>query len=86
MAVEGHIARGDTIAGYEVEELVGRGGMGEIYRARDPRLERRVGLATAGEVRLYPTLERDEAELVEPRGRRTQHVAVGEVGERVPAP
>ena len=28
MAVEGHIATGDVIAGYEVEELVGRGGHG----------------------------------------------------------
>ena len=42
MAVEGHIAIGDRISGYEIEELVGRGGMGEIYRARDPRLDRRV--------------------------------------------
>jgi YVTN family beta-propeller protein len=44
MAVDRHIAPGDVVAGYEIEELIGRGGMGEIYRARDPRLERRVAL------------------------------------------
>ncbi len=49
MAVGRHIAPGDTIAGYEIEALVGRGGMGEIYRARDSRLERRVALKLLAE-------------------------------------
>jgi serine/threonine-protein kinase len=36
---------GETIAGrYEVEELVGHGGMSSVYKARDALLERHVAL------------------------------------------
>src|SRR5437870_5061002 len=35
---------GDTLGGYRVWDWVGRGGMGEVYRARDTRLKRDVAI------------------------------------------
>jgi len=35
---------GTRLAGYEILGLVGTGGMGEVYRARDPRLARDVAI------------------------------------------
>jgi YVTN family beta-propeller protein len=35
---------GDQFAGYRIDALIGRGGMGVVYLAADPRLERRVAL------------------------------------------
>lgn len=35
---------GKTLAHYEINGLLGKGGMGEVYRARDPRLDRDVAI------------------------------------------
>lgn len=35
---------GQRVGNYEIVELIGRGGMGEVYRARDPRLKRDVAV------------------------------------------
>ena len=37
-------ARGDRVGPYEVQALIGAGGMGEVYRARDSRLARDVAI------------------------------------------
>jgi streptogramin lyase len=56
MATEEHLSTGDEIAGYTLESLVGRGGMGEVFRAVDGHLARAVALKV-----LAPRLVDDEA-------------------------
>src|SRR5215471_7148213 len=46
---------GDRVAGYRIEALVGTGGMGSVYRARDERLRRQIALKL-----LAPQLAREE--------------------------
>src|SRR6476660_78009 len=38
------LSKGDRLGPYEVLALIGKGGMGEVYRAHDPRLNREVAI------------------------------------------
>jgi len=38
------IAPGTRLGAYEIQTAIGAGGMGEVYRARDTRLERTVAI------------------------------------------
>src|SRR5688500_16731027 len=40
------LAPGTRLGPYEIDTLIGAGGMGEVYRARDPRLDRHVAVKT----------------------------------------
>ena len=43
------ISKGDKLGPYEILEPIGKGGMGEVYRARDPRLNREVAVKVSAE-------------------------------------
>src|SRR5258708_34742093 len=52
----GAFPAGSQIAGYQIQELIGRGGMAVVYRASDVRLDRQVALKV-----LAPELSSDSA-------------------------
>jgi len=41
---------GETLSPYEILAPIGNGGMGEVFRARDPRLNRDVALKVSAEL------------------------------------
>jgi serine/threonine protein kinase len=43
------LTKGDKLGPYEIVELIGKGGMGEVYRARDTRLGRDVAIKISSE-------------------------------------
>jgi serine/threonine protein kinase len=43
------LPKGSRLGPYEIVSLIGAGGMGEVYRARDPRLEREVAIKLISE-------------------------------------
>ncbi len=49
------LASGTTVAGYQIERLIGRGGMGSVYRADEEGLGRKVALKV-----IAPELAQDE--------------------------
>ncbi len=71
----------DRIDRYEVEALIGRGGMGVVYRARDPRLDRTVAIKVvefASGPDAHRRFEREAASIA--RLRHPSIVAVHEIG------
>ena len=64
---------GQQIAGYRIEQEIGRGGMAVVYRARDLRLERTVALKL-----LAPELARNDTfRRAESGERRLEQVGSG---------
>ena len=47
------LSPGTRLGPYEIPALIGAGGIGEVYRARDPRMGRGVAIKVAAEARRH---------------------------------
>jgi serine/threonine protein kinase len=63
------LAAGTRLAAYEILSLLGRGGMGEVYRARDTKLGREVA------IKILPDLFADDPDRVARFQREAQVLA-----------
>ena len=55
---------GSRLAHYDVTALIGEGGMGEVYRARDTKLDRDVAIRVVPKGRIF-LLDQDSGEWAE---------------------
>jgi eukaryotic-like serine/threonine-protein kinase len=54
------IAVGTRLGPYEILSQLGAGGMGEVYRAKDTRLDRAVAFQVGNKAKLGATVKSDE--------------------------
>jgi len=80
------VTSGSRLGPYEVVDLLGSGGMGEVYRARDPRLDREVAIKVLPEgIADRERLRRFEQEAAGARN-HPAILAIHDVGEPEGAP
>jgi serine/threonine-protein kinase len=78
---------GERLGRYVVEQLIGKGGMGRVYRARDPQLGRRVAIKVLALVDTDPAVRGEAAARMQREARvaaafsHPNAVAVYDVGE-----
>jgi len=68
------LTAGTKLDGYEILDLIGAGGMGEVYRARDAALKREVA------IEILPSFVLHDAD----RLSRFKHEAQGQLAEKRP--
>ena len=54
------ITAGTHLGPYQIQSRLGASGMGEVYRARDTRLDRTVAIQVGNIAVLGPTVKRDD--------------------------